>query len=140
MPLQTLFVVERLVAMLALVIPQVLVSISHVSVQNLHRLVDRTAQITHALLVVSSVQTLMIEHEGLVIEAFAAELASKAWSAMLLSYVLVQGASLHLLVTVRTLLLLNVPMHPLSVVVKATCKLESNTALIANYWFVLISF
>ena len=63
MPLQALFVVERLVAMLALVIPQVLVSISHVSVQNLHRLVDRTAQIAYALLVVAGVETLMIEHE-----------------------------------------------------------------------------
>ena len=140
MPLQSLFVVKRLVAMLALVVPQVLVSISHVPIQHLHRLVHCTAQITHTLLVVASVQSLMIEHEGLVVEAFATELTSKARSAMLLPDVLIQGARLHLLVTVGTLLLFSVPVHPLSVVVKATRKLECDTALIADYWFILIPF
>ena len=55
MPFQPLFVVKGLVAMLAFVIPQVLVSISHVSIQHLYRLVNSTTEITHTLLVVSGV-------------------------------------------------------------------------------------
>ena len=109
----------------------------HYAGGNLNTLVDSTAEVADALLVVAGVKSLMIKHEGLVVEAFTAELAGKARSAMLFSYVLVQGARLHLLVTVGTLLLLNVPVHPLSVVVKPTCKLESNTTLIADYWFIL---
>ena len=46
--LQTLLVMEGFVTVDTLVIPQILVSISHVSVEDLHRLVDCTTQVTNA--------------------------------------------------------------------------------------------
>ena len=46
--LQTLLVMEGFVTVNTLMIPQILVSISHVSVENLHRLVDCTTQVTNA--------------------------------------------------------------------------------------------
>ena len=53
---------------------------------------------------------------------------------------LVKGARLYFLITMGTLLLLNVPMHPLPVIVKTTCKLESDPALVTNDWFILAAF
>ena len=46
--LQTLFVMEGFVTVNTLMIPQILVSVSHVSVENLDRLVDSPTQVTNA--------------------------------------------------------------------------------------------
>ena len=46
--LQTLLVMEGFVTVNTLMIPQILVSVSYVSVENLHRLVNCTTQVTNA--------------------------------------------------------------------------------------------
>ena len=139
-PLQPLLVVKGLVAVGALVVAQVLVRVSHVTVQHLHALVHSSAEVADALLVLARVESLVVQHETLVIESFPAELTGKSWRAVLFSYVLLEKTVFNRPVTVRTLGFLNVSVHPLSVVVKATCKLECNTTLIADYWFILIPF
>ena len=64
----------------------------------------------------------MIQHELFIVKSSPTKLTSKARSAMLLSNMLLKCARLYLFSSLRTLLLLTIPMHYLPVVVKTTSK------------------
>ena len=94
-------------------------SISDMSVKLATCTEHHYTKVINTILIISCMQSLMVQHEIFIVKSSPTKLTSKARSAMLLSNML-----LNLVSSMRRLLLLTIPMHYPPVVVKTTTKFK----------------
>ena len=102
-------------------------SISDMSVKLVTCTEHHYTKVINTILIISCMQSLMVQHEIFIVKSSPTKLTSKARSAMLLSNML-----LNLVSSMRRLLLLTIPMHYPPVVVKTTTKFKWNTTFVTN--------